>query len=109
MIAASHGHLHVVQYLTRICGLDVEATDSLGRTALTIAAAEGHIEVVRHLAKECEADVTHQPLCGLPALHAASAAGHLEVARFLIEETYVQPEMPSREGSTPFEYAETSG
>lgn len=85
MVAARHGHLHLVQYLTRICGLDIDAMDNAGSTALSLAAANGHLEVVRHLMSECEAIVVS------PALNAASAAGHVEVVRYLAKETHVHP------------------
>ncbi|KAH8585593.1 ankyrin repeat-containing domain protein, partial [Bisporella sp. PMI_857] len=65
-------------------GLDVEAADSFGRTALHHASDNGHLEVVT-LLLEKGADLEAADIYGKTALHHASRNGHLEVVTLLLE------------------------
>ncbi|KUF82827.1 hypothetical protein AM587_10011823 [Phytophthora nicotianae] len=81
--AARDGHLAVVQYLAEDCGVDVNATDSNGDTALMEAASSGKVEVVRYLANQCHADVNVKNWDGETAF---TRTGSIEVVRYLAEE-----------------------
>ena len=63
-------------------GVDVDARDRYGQTALMLAAHAGHREVVETLiARRANVNVTAK--FGLSALMLAVVAGHAEVARLL--------------------------
>jgi len=63
-------------------GIDVDARDRYGQTALMLAAHAGHREVVETLiAHRANLDITAK--FGLSALMLAVVAGHTEVARVL--------------------------
>ena len=63
-------------------GIDVDARDRYGQTALMLAAHDGHIQIVETLiAHRANLDVTAK--FGLSALMLAIVAGHTEVARVL--------------------------
>ncbi|KAJ8599877.1 hypothetical protein CTAYLR_005375 [Chrysophaeum taylorii] len=55
--AAAHGHVNVVSYLLRHCGVDVNAKDRSDRTALMRASYEGFLDVVVCLVDVGKADV----------------------------------------------------
>ncbi|KAJ8600097.1 hypothetical protein CTAYLR_003449 [Chrysophaeum taylorii] len=55
--AAARGHVKVVSYLLRHCGVDVDAVDRRDRTPLMRASYEGFIDVVEKLVNLGKADV----------------------------------------------------
>jgi len=65
-------------------GVDVNAQDNDGDTALMIAVREGHTEVVKLLI-EVGADVNAQDSDGDTALMTASRGGYLDVVQLLID------------------------
>jgi ankyrin repeat protein len=65
-------------------GLDVNARDEYGQTALMLAARAGHGEVVRWLVAR-GADLDHTAKFGLSALMLAALGGHAVVARVLVD------------------------
>ncbi len=64
-------------------GIDVNACDSDGMTALTIAAVQGNVEMVKGLIKE-GARVNAPNKLGYTALHQAIMGGHARVVEVLI-------------------------
>lgn len=67
--------------LARAPGVDLEATDSTGQTALMLAAIKGHARSVSLL---LERGAKVDGRAGWTALHYAASGGHVEVARILI-------------------------
>ncbi|CAK8994192.1 unnamed protein product [Durusdinium trenchii] len=85
VLAASCGHLEVVRLLLE-AGVDKDAADTDGWTALHIAAENGHSEVVRLLLEAgADKDAADIHFNGWTALHFSARNGHLEVARLLLE------------------------
>jgi hypothetical protein len=80
--AAQGGDLGQVKSLIA-AGVDVNAKDNLGYTALIYASLNGHVEVVQALLA-AKADVNAKENLGNTALIWASAAGHVEVVRALL-------------------------
>ena len=81
--AARVGDLAVLIELAS-SGVDVDARDRYGQTALMLAARGGHPDAVRWLAAH-GADLNHSAKFGLTALMLAVVFGHGEAARALIE------------------------
>ena len=81
--AARAGDLEVLIVLAA-SGVDVDARDRYGQTALMLAARGGHTDVVRWLAAH-GADLNHSAKFGLTALMLAVVFGRGEAARALIE------------------------
>jgi hypothetical protein len=65
-------------------GVDIDAGDADGQTALHWAASNGHEAVVR-LLLEKGADLTAKDILGWTALHVAARSGHEAVVRLLLE------------------------
>lgn len=79
--AIKHGDLQVVLDLLGR-GIDVDARDRYGQTALMLAAHAGHRELVETLiAHRANLNITAK--FGLSAVMLALVAGHAEVARLL--------------------------
>ena len=55
IIAAKHGHLEMVQFLTAECHAVLEAVNGAGVTAVIAAAIGGRADVVRYLVEDCGA------------------------------------------------------
>ena len=81
--AAMWGHLQTVRFLLE-AGIDKDAVDDVGGTALLRSAAEGHADVVR-LLLEASADKNTFDRRGDTAIASASSAGHVEIVRLLLE------------------------
>jgi ankyrin repeat protein len=65
-------------------GADVNATDSTGRTSLTLAAVRGNVEIAQMLL-EAGADLESKTDDGYTALEFAVINGHVEIVQLLIE------------------------
>lgn len=81
--AVRRGDVQVVGELLRV-GIDVDARDRHGQTALMLAARRGHGEIVAQLI-EAGADLNVVAKYNLTALMLAIVAGHTAVARLLIQ------------------------
>ena len=81
--ATKQGDLEKVRLLIQK-GVDIDAKDQYGQTALMNAAHAGQVELV-HLLVEQGADLDHTAKYNLSALMLALIAHHSEVARLLIE------------------------
>jgi len=79
--AVKRGDIHTVRDLISQ-GIDVNARDRYGQTALMLAAHAGHIEIVETLIAHC-ADLNVTAKFGLSALMLAIIAGHEDVACLL--------------------------
>lgn len=82
--AAKNGHDAVVRLLLEK-GVDIDARDEGGRTALPIAAENGHEEVVRLLIDN-GADINARDKGNRTTLPIAAEKGHEEIVRLLVSE-----------------------
>ena len=80
--AARHGALAVVRLFVQ-AGMDVNAADEYGWTALYFAAWKGHLDVVEFLVG-AGADLAATTNFGDTALHEAAREGDLDVVKFLV-------------------------
>jgi uncharacterized protein len=79
--AVRHGDLRIIERL--LLGVDIDARDRHGQTALMIAAHQGHAKVVTFLV-EHGAELDHTAKYGLSALMLAVIGGHVEIVRALV-------------------------
>jgi len=91
MVAAYHDHLSVLQYLLNK-GADINATEHIGDTALTLAAQEGSVQCVKELLRQ-GADQHHKNEKGLTAYDRASQNSHEHIVRILEEKTVEEVEI----------------
>ncbi|KAF1786616.1 Ankyrin repeat-containing domain [Phytophthora cactorum] len=107
--AAWRGHLAVVQYLVEKCGVDVNAADSDGVTALMEAASTGMVEVIGYLVNQCNVDVNTPTRAGNTVLIKAASAGNIEVVRYLAAECSADVNVASKNGMTTLMKASSRG
>ena len=130
LVAAAHGHLHIVEWLVKDKGIDVnmarwkgetlkevikeiltgrtsEATLLQGTTAVHEAALHGHVDVLRWLIHH-GADVKAERYDGITALHLAASEGHVEVVSLLIRNG-ARVDAKARSRGTPAIMAARSG
>ena len=81
MLAASNGHLEVVEFL-RSAGCDFYRVDNRGYTAAILAAEHGHLEVVKYL-HSARCDFNTAANSGYTAGIWAAKNGHLQVVQYL--------------------------
>ena len=77
-LACHFGYLPVVTFLLTRPGVDIEACNAYGRTALLLAASQGHASTVNVLMKN-KAHLLHTDNIGNTALHCAASGGHASV------------------------------
>ena len=108
MLAASEGHLEVVELLLNTWAYAFKnAEDSNGNTALMLAASEGHLEVVELLLKVgANKEATDND--GQTALILAASKGHLEVVKMLLK-AGAKVDATSIKGATALIFAATEG
>jgi ankyrin repeat protein len=86
--AAKYKHIKTLEVLSEMQGVDFDAINQKGGTALKIAAFEGHDEVVRVLLeKGAKVDIITQgeTLYKYQALHLAAKSGHVAIVQVLID------------------------
>lgn len=83
VLAASHGELDLVKEVTA-GGVDVNATDVDGSTALLAASFKGHEDVVQFLLAHGADVILAQEKLGWTPLVAAAYGGHTSIARLLL-------------------------
>lgn len=94
LIYALHaGKPEIASVLMQAKGIDLEAENRVGQTALMVAAYQGRIDLVKALI-DADAEVNHK---GWTALHFAASSGQVEVVKLLLENAaYIDAESPSR-------------
>jgi ankyrin repeat protein len=68
------------------CGVDINASDGYGRTALICAAYEGHLEMVELLLSDERLDINASDGYEWTALMYAASKGHLEMVELLLSD-----------------------
>ena len=107
-LAASRGHVHMVQTLIDQCKATVDILDKEGETPLLKAAFQGHETVVQCLLQR-KTNVQHRDKDGWSALHNACARGHLRVVRMLVDVGQADVNSKSKTGHTPLMNAASKG
>ncbi|TMW69653.1 hypothetical protein Poli38472_001809 [Pythium oligandrum] len=105
--AACRGSLEVVKRMVGL-GLDVNAVDDFGRSALHFAVKGKNLDIVEYLVKEHGQDVKAVGMNGITLLHTACEAGSLEIVKFLLERG-LDVSTAAADGWTGFHYAIESG
>ncbi|MEH7051730.1 ankyrin repeat domain-containing protein [Bacillus pseudomycoides] len=82
-VAAAHGHLEIIEYLTH-AGIDIHAQGGTFSTnALERAATKGHLEIAEYLINHNIEIDTSEP--DRNPLFAAIYGGHFEIVKLLVE------------------------
>ena len=94
--AAKDGNLDQVKECIQN-GVDREAKDNDGQTALHKASSKGHLDIVRYLAEICQVDEdvvrwVNQNEVRRTMLQIAHCSDHLDVVRWLIEAGHINME-----------------
>ena len=88
ILAAEHGHLDILKYLTVECNFNATNNFSTG-IALDCATRSGHLDIVKYLTSECKCDPNGQASRYSSAkrpIHYASEKGHINIVRYLVSE-----------------------
>jgi ankyrin repeat protein len=104
--AAAQGHQRLVEKLIEL-GAEVNASDWMGATPLTVAAFYCRVPVMQTLLK-AGADVNVQPKKGPTALIAAIYGGNVQAVDLLLQ-AGANPELKAAYGNTPAEAARSAG
>ncbi|KAG0181013.1 hypothetical protein DFQ29_009547 [Apophysomyces sp. BC1021] len=106
-LAASRGHLDVVQCLIEEYEVSVDSRDKEGETALLKAAYEGRFSLVKYLLSK-NANIHQKDKDGWTALHNACSKGCLPIVRLLVENG-ANVNVRSKMGHTPLINAASKG
>jgi ankyrin repeat protein len=90
-------------------GVNVEAKDNNGGTALFYASRYGHLEIVQYLLQNGNANVEAKTNGGMTALHWASDNGDLKVVQYLLQNGNANVEAKSNNGWTALHLASNKG
>jgi ankyrin repeat protein len=107
--AAIGGHLDIVEAFIGTLGVDVDAVDEDGATALINAALYGHTDTVNALAGRHNANVDAVDLDGWTALLYAAKNGHTDSVNALAGTHNANVEAAEEYGCTALMYAATQG
>jgi len=108
MIAAAEGHAETVSALVE-AGVDVNATNALGRTALMFASAYGFLAIVQDLlGHRADPNIVPRDSTGWTALNAAAHNGHIDVIRALLDHK-ADLSIKDRQGQTALAWAAAQG
>ena len=83
--SAKTGNVGTIRRLLKMPGLDVNAVDSYGDTALIHAAGNGRVEVVKELLGNEKVDVNAVDIHGDTALIRAARSGRVEVVKLILD------------------------
>jgi len=109
--AAFFGLGEIVAALLAMKEWNINATDAIGRTALTWAAARGHEDVMRVLLRQRDVNVNARDIeSGKTPLLLAALAGHEGVVKLLLERGDINPNTAeTKYGRTPLWWAAGRG
>lgn len=110
MWAAGNGHAAVLHLLLhRVPGLDVDAANKSGRTAVMQAARHGQLETLRVLVEMGHADLTRRTLDNSTVFHWALNGGSLPVLEYLSQQAQVNVHAENEFGCSAIHWAAASG
>jgi ankyrin repeat protein len=110
MKAAEEGDLATMQQLLLSNnGIDIEAKDHLGKTALHQACCSDHLNVVQYLIENGGAKVEATVNFGKTALHFACCRGHLSIVQYLMEKGGANVEATDHLGNPALYFACING
>jgi len=108
MIAAAQGHAETVAALVK-AGADVNATNTLGRTALMFASSYGFLAIVKDLlGHRADPNIVPKDSISWTALIAAARNGHIDVIRALLDHG-ADGSIKDKQGKTALAWAEAQG
>jgi ankyrin repeat protein len=96
MLAASMGHISVVELLLAVPRMDkasIDHADNFGRTALMQAASSGHVSIVELLLADPRVDkasINHADIYGDTALMLAAIDGHTSIIELLLADSRME-------------------
>ena len=108
MDASMEGHTEIVEMLLEQPGIDVNAKNLYGQTALYWASNNGHPKIVARLLEK-GADVTMRYYEGDTVLIRASMGGHTEIVKMLLEQPGIDVNANNDYGATALSFASADG
>ena len=101
--AAVWGHEEVLRALVQVRGLDVDAKDNKGQTALFITTENGNLRAAQTLVRLGRADtsIPAETQLGYTVTHWAAFTGRTDLLRLFIEEGGADINVPNPNGETP--------
>jgi ankyrin repeat protein len=106
--AARNGNLNNLIQCIQNDGIDVEATNTHGYTALHLACSHGHVNIVDYLIRTCHVNVTRRTALhelGRNSLHIACIHGHYNVVEYLLQNNHIDVDTKDNEGDTALHHA----
>ena len=107
--AASGGHLDIIEAFIGTLGVDVDAIDQIGYTALMRAAENGRTDIVNALAGTHSANVDAADEYGWTALMRAAYNGHTHIVNVLAGTYNANVEAANKRGNTALIFAAIQG
>lgn len=108
-IAASRGHLSVLEFCREQLKFDMDAKDCANRTPLHMACIGGHIQSVVYLTEYCKSKVLSLTERRHTPLHLAAQKGHIDIVKYLSAQKQINPLYKHLGDVTPLHFAVKSG
>lgn len=99
------GHAELVRFVLRVPGVDVNAQDKTGFSALHWACLHGRDDIVALLVQVDGIDTRTPDSEGLPPLHGAVVAGHAGVVRVLLASGKIDAAQRDEDGDRALDLA----
>ncbi|PPQ96354.1 hypothetical protein CVT26_005041 [Gymnopilus dilepis] len=109
ILAAEQGHVEIVEYILSQGGVNVNAMDVSGRTALHEATLYSHEAIVRLLLSHRGLDINIKSRPGRTVLHEACRVGHEAIFRMLLSHPGVDVNAEGKSGRTALHEAAEMG
>jgi ankyrin repeat protein len=107
-MAAMNGNLNNLIQCIQNDGINIEATNTHGYTALHLACRYGHLNVVDYLIQTCHVNVStcESPrVSGYNSLHIACIHGHYNVVEYLLQQNHIHVDTKDQQGNTSLHHA----
>ena len=105
IVAANYGHAEIVRLLLEQSGINVNASDKSGSTALHSASQYGHADIVSILLDQRGIDVIASDHGNQTALHLAAGCGHADIVRILLDRSGIDVNASDDDNQTPLHLA----
>jgi ankyrin repeat protein len=103
--AAQNGYQDIIAILQAMGGIDLDATDSNGFTALHYASRNDHYGIVKHLA-DCGSNINVRSKSSKQTpVHEAVVGGHKRIVKELLKRPVTKIHTQNSEGNTPLHLA----